>query len=114
MIRTIWLSLSVVLMTALLGCARPICQELLAPQWGGEGRLNPSQVVLFHGCYDGDTCKFTFLTLPPLFGERVPIRLAGIDTRADYDAFVARWRAASREHREGNRAGAVGEAAKSA
>lgn len=62
-----------------LGCTGPLCKELLAPQWGGDGKLAPSQVVIFHGCHDGDTCTFSFPTLPPIFGDRIPIRLAGVD-----------------------------------
>lgn len=78
-----------------LGCARPLCKELLAPQWGGEGTLKISQVVLFHGCHDGDTCTFTFPTLPPIFGERLPIRIAGVDTpeihgHCERERFLAR------------------------
>lgn len=33
-----------------------------------------------HGCHDGDTCTITIPSLPPLFGDRLSIRLAGIDT----------------------------------
>lgn len=33
-----------------------------------------------HGCHDGDTCTITLPSLPPLFGDRLSIRLAGIDT----------------------------------
>ncbi len=68
------------IMIAVTACAGPLCKELLSPQWGGEGTLALSQVVLFHGCYDGDTCTFSFPTLPPIFGDRIPVRLAGIDT----------------------------------
>ena len=31
-------------------------------------------------CYDGDTCKFNIPGLPPIFGERINVRVAGIDT----------------------------------
>lgn len=40
----------------------------------------PYGPATIHGCYDGDTCTITIPSLPPLFGERLPIRLAGIDT----------------------------------
>lgn len=33
-----------------------------------------------HGCHDGDTCTITIPSLPPLFGDRLSIGLAGIDT----------------------------------
>lgn len=33
-----------------------------------------------HGCYDGDTCTISIPTLPSLFGDRLSLRLAGIDT----------------------------------
>lgn len=65
----------------LSGCApRLHCSELLAPTYGGDGALPPSQVVIFYGCYDGDTCTFTLPAVPPPFGNQIPVRLAGIDT----------------------------------
>jgi len=33
-----------------------------------------------HGCYDGDTCTISIPGLPGIFGDRLPLRLAGIDT----------------------------------
>lgn len=36
--------------------------------------------VIFHDCYDGDTCKFTIPGLHPLFGEKINARLFGVDT----------------------------------
>lgn len=38
--------------------------------------------VTVHDCYDGDTCTVTLhdLALPAVFAERLPVRLAGIDT----------------------------------
>lgn len=80
-VRASWNNFGIILLAAAhLGCAKPLCKELLAPQWGGEGTLSPKQVVLFHGCYDGDTCTFTFPTLPAVFGSRLSVRLVGIDT----------------------------------
>jgi endonuclease YncB( thermonuclease family) len=35
--------------------------------------------VVFHRCYDGDTCTVTLPGLPYVFGERIAIRLVGID-----------------------------------
>jgi endonuclease YncB( thermonuclease family) len=31
-------------------------------------------------CHDGDTCKITIPSLPELFGDRLSLRIAGIDT----------------------------------
>ncbi len=36
--------------------------------------------VTYHTCYDGDTCTFTIPGLPEVFGQRIGVRLAGIDT----------------------------------
>lgn len=40
----------------------------------------PFQVSVFHGCYDGDTCTVTLADLPPIFGDHITVRFAGIDT----------------------------------
>ena len=36
--------------------------------------------VTFHCWYDGDTCMFTIPGVHPLFGEKISVRIAGIDT----------------------------------
>lgn len=36
--------------------------------------------AVFHGCYDGDTCTITIPGLPAVFGEKLGLRLVGIDT----------------------------------
>ncbi len=36
--------------------------------------------VTYHHCYDGDTCAFTLPGIHPLFGEKIRVRFAGIDT----------------------------------
>ncbi len=36
--------------------------------------------VTYHRCYDGDTCTFTIPGIHPLFGEKINVRIAGIDT----------------------------------
>ena len=36
--------------------------------------------VTYHRCYDGDTCTFTIPGIHPLFGEKISVRIAGIDT----------------------------------
>lgn len=40
----------------------------------------PYGPATIHDCYDGDTCTISIPSLPSLFGDRLPIRLAGIDT----------------------------------
>jgi endonuclease YncB( thermonuclease family) len=35
--------------------------------------------VTYHRCYNGDTCTFTIPGVHPLFGEKISVRLAGID-----------------------------------
>lgn len=40
----------------------------------------PYGPATIHGCHDGDTCTISIPSLPPLFGSRLAIRLAGIDT----------------------------------
>jgi len=34
----------------------------------------------YHRCYDGDTCTFTIPGVHPLFGEKITVRIADIDT----------------------------------
>ena len=36
--------------------------------------------VIIPGCYDGDTCTISIPTLPGIFGDRLSLRLVGIDT----------------------------------
>lgn len=36
--------------------------------------------VVFHTCYDGDTCMVSIPGIPALFGDHIPVRLLGIDT----------------------------------
>jgi endonuclease YncB( thermonuclease family) len=36
--------------------------------------------VRLHDCHDGDTCTFTIAEWPPVIGDRVLVRLEGIDT----------------------------------
>ncbi|MGK0290642.1 MAG: micrococcal nuclease [bacterium] len=36
--------------------------------------------VTFVRCYDGDTCTFNIKDIHPLFGRKINVRLAGIDT----------------------------------
>ena len=46
--------------------------------------------VVFHGCYDGDTCTFTIPGVHPLLGEKIKVRLRGVDaaeirTKCDWE-----------------------------
>lgn len=43
-------------------------------------QAQPFQVAVFHGCYDGDTCTVSLANLPPVLGDHITVRLAGIDT----------------------------------
>lgn len=36
--------------------------------------------AVYHTCYDGDTCMMSLPDTHPLFGDHIPVRLAGIDT----------------------------------
>jgi endonuclease YncB( thermonuclease family) len=36
--------------------------------------------AIIHGCYDGDTCTISIPKLPRIFGDRLALRLVGIDT----------------------------------
>jgi endonuclease YncB( thermonuclease family) len=36
--------------------------------------------VVFHYCYDGDTCTVTIPGVPGIFGKKISIRISGIDT----------------------------------
>lgn len=38
------------------------------------------QNVKFIRCYDGDTCTFTIDGIPKVFGEKISVRILGIDT----------------------------------
>ncbi|MDI3467922.1 MAG: hypothetical protein OJF50_006743 [Nitrospira sp.] len=51
--------------------------------------------AVYHTCYDGDTCMMSLPGIHPLFGDHIPVRLAGIDTpemkgRCDREAQLAR------------------------
>ena len=36
--------------------------------------------VQWHRCYDGDTCTYTIANVPDPFGDKIPVRVRGIDT----------------------------------
>lgn len=40
----------------------------------------PIRGVIFHACYDGDTCTMSIPGVHALFGDHIPIRIVGIDT----------------------------------
>jgi micrococcal nuclease len=66
------------LLVAETACARtPLHQSPLQL-----ARETPFIAITVHDCYDGDTCTVTLSDpfLPPVLAERIPVRLAGIDT----------------------------------
>lgn len=38
------------------------------------------EAVTWMACYDGDTCTFTLPGVHPFFGEKISVRIRGIDT----------------------------------
>lgn len=69
------------LLLALPSCAsqgEPRIRPLTMPKAHTPGQ--PFEVAVFHGCYDGDTCTVSLSDLPPVFGDHITVRLAGIDT----------------------------------
>lgn len=69
------------LMLSLSACvvqpAQPLHQSTLQL-----ARESPFIGITVHHCYDGDTCTVTLNDpfLPPVLGDHIPVRLAGIDT----------------------------------
>jgi endonuclease YncB( thermonuclease family) len=65
------------LLVAETACARPLHKSPLQL-----ARETPFIAITVHDCYDGDTCTVTLSDpfLPPVLAERIPVRLAGIDT----------------------------------
>ena len=59
------------ILTAAISCAS-------APAWAES--CGPFQGVLYHRCYDGDTYTFSIQALHPLIGEKISVRIRGIDT----------------------------------
>ena len=41
---------------------------------------DPFRAVVYHTCYDGDTCMMSIRGVPEIFGDHILVRLAGIDT----------------------------------
>ena len=48
------------------------------PAWAGT--YGSFKGVIFHGCYAGDTCTFTIPGVHPLLGQKIKVRIRGIDT----------------------------------
>ena len=46
-----------------------------APAWA-----TTFEGVIWLRCYDGDTCTFTIPSVHPFFGEKISVRIRGIDT----------------------------------
>ncbi len=36
--------------------------------------------VRWHRCYDGDTCTYSIANIPAIFGDKISVRIRGIDT----------------------------------
>lgn len=72
-------------MQSVIPCLRAltVISALLTPMFAAAAfpdavtTMGPATI---HGCYDGDTCTISIPGLPGLFGDRLPLRLAGIDT----------------------------------
>ncbi len=58
-------------------CGHPVPQSFASKHPAEE---NSFQYIEFVSCYDGDTCKFNIANLPDVFGQKLPVRLRGIDT----------------------------------
>ena len=56
------------------------CLPVLGASLGLSKSYGDFDRVVFHSCYDGDTCTFSIPGVHPLLGEKISIRLAGIDT----------------------------------
>ena len=53
---------------------------LVLPGWVPASEPAPPRVqVRVHGCYDGDTCTVTVPGWPAIVGEKIPVRIVGID-----------------------------------
>jgi endonuclease YncB( thermonuclease family) len=54
---------------------------LAAPAFASFPYANTTAGIgILHGCYDGDTCSISIPGLPPIFGNKLGLRLVGIDT----------------------------------
>jgi len=66
MFRVVFVTLTI------LGCMWPV---------SGQAQVNfDFDRAVYHTCYDGDTCMMSLPGIHPLFGDHLPVRLAGIDT----------------------------------
>lgn len=73
--------LAVLILVASLGCraAVPVCgghsEVEIAPPSGSIW-----DAAVFERCYDGDTCTITLRGLPAVFGDKIGLRIWGVDT----------------------------------
>lgn len=70
------------MMLGFLVLTAPACAQPLHTSPLHLARESPFIAVTVHDCYDGDTCTVTLHDqfLPAVFGDRISVRLAGIDT----------------------------------
>ena len=52
---------------------------LLAGLPGRAGSYGSFNGVVFHSCYNGSTCTFTIPGVHPLLGEKIKVRIRGVD-----------------------------------
>ena len=73
----LYIALFILLAASTSSCAQPLHTSPLHL-----ARESPFIAVTVHDCYDGDTCSITLHDrfLPDVFGDRISVRLAGIDT----------------------------------
>ena len=70
------LSKCLLLGVVLLGCH----PDRSVPTPVAPTEADPFRTVVYHTCYDGDTCMVSIPGLPEIFGDHILVRLAGIDT----------------------------------
>ncbi len=82
-------SLGTLLTFALMGCTTSAPTDLASPVLSDKRESDGAscisdraafRCVQFHRNYDGDTVTVSIPSLPPLFGEKIPVRLFGIDS----------------------------------
>ena len=63
------------LLSVLLIILLPVCSAVFAKNYGSFNNVD------YIKCYDGDTCTFNIPKVHPIIGEKINIRLDGIDSR---------------------------------
>lgn len=59
----------------MIGALSVVLLHLGLPAWAGS--YGSFIGVMFHSCYDGDTCSFTIPGVHPLLGDSIKVRLRG-------------------------------------